>query len=108
MRYNKTLTYYIRLYQTFYKKPLNNCQKHHLYMADLMDKTINSILTALIAVVLIASAFLPTVIDQIATLTTKYGDKVTGYTTLLSVVIIMTIIGIIIGVIKTYTKDKEE
>lgn len=76
-------------------------------MADLMDKTINSILTALIAVVLIASAFLPTVIDQINALTTKYGSDVTGYTTLLSVVIIMTIIGIIIGVIKTYTKDKD-
>ena len=77
-------------------------------MADLMDKTINSILTALIAVVLIASAFLPTVIDQINTLTTKYGAQVSGYTGLLSVVIIMTIIGIIIGVIKTYTKDKED
>lgn len=76
-------------------------------MADLMDKTINSILTALIAVVLIASAFLPTVIDQINKLTAKYGDAVTGYTALLSVVIIMTIIGIIIGVIKTYTKDKD-
>lgn len=77
-------------------------------MADLMDKTINSILTALIAVVLIASAFLPTVIDQITALTTKYGDSVTTYTTLLGVVIIITIIGIIIGVIKTYTKDKDE
>lgn len=76
-------------------------------MADLMDKTINSILTALIAVVLIASAFLPTVIDQINKLTAKYGDAVTGYTALLSVVILMTIIGIIIGVIKTYTKDKD-
>ena len=76
-------------------------------MADLMDKTINSILTALIAVVLIASAFLPTVIDQINKLTAKYGDDVTGYTALLSVVIIMTIIAIIIGVIKTYTKDKD-
>lgn len=77
-------------------------------MADLMDKTINSILTALIAVVLIASAFLPTVIDQISALTTKYGTSVSGYTSLLSVVIIMTIIGIIVGVIKTYTKDKDE
>ena len=76
-------------------------------MADLMDKTINSILTALIAVVLIASAFLPTVIDQTNKLTAKYGDAVTGYTALLSVVILMTIIGIIIGVIKTYTKDKD-
>lgn len=77
-------------------------------MADLMDKTINSILTALIAVVLIASAFLPTVMDQITALTNKYGTDVSGYTTLLSVVIIMTIIGIIIGVIKTYTKDKDD
>ena len=72
-----------------------------------MDKTINSILTALIAVVLIASAFLPTVIDQINNLTTRYGSDVAGYTALLSVVVIMTIIGIIIGVIKTYTKDND-
>lgn len=74
-------------------------------MADMMDKTINSILTALIAVVLIASAFIPVVIKQIDNLTALKVDPT--YTTLISVVIIMTIIGIIIGVIKSYSSDSD-
>jgi len=74
-------------------------------MADMMDKTINSILTALIAVVLIASAFIPVVIKQIDNLKAIGVDAT--YTTLISVVIIMTIIGIIIGVIKSYTSDSD-
>ena len=75
-------------------------------MADMMDKTINSILTALIAVVLIASAFIPVVIKQINNLSKIEGMDST-YTTLISVVVIMTIIGIIIGVIKIYTSDSD-
>lgn len=74
-------------------------------MADMMDKTINSILTALIAVVLIASAFIPVVIKQIDNLTALKVDST--YTTLISVVVIMTIIGIIIGVIKSYSSDSD-
>lgn len=74
-------------------------------MADMMDKTINSILTALIAVVLIASAFIPVVIKQIDNLKAIGVDAT--YTTLISVVIIMTIIGIIIGVIKSYSSDSD-
>lgn len=74
-------------------------------MADMLDKTINSIITALIAVVLIASAFIPIVISQVDALT-KYaaGIKadVSMYTSLITVVVVMTIIGIIIGVIRTY------
>lgn len=75
-------------------------------MADMMDKTINSILTALIAVVLIASAFIPVVIKQINNLSQIEGMDST-YTTLISVVVIMTIIGIIIGVIKSYSSDSD-
>ena len=75
-------------------------------MADMMDKTINSILTALIAVVLIASAFIPVVIKQINNLSKIEGMDST-YTTLISVVVIMTIIGIIIGVIKSYSSDSD-
>lgn len=74
-------------------------------MADMMDKTINSILTALIAVVLIASAFIPVVITQIDNLKALKVDPT--YITLISVVIIMTIIGIIIGVIKSYSSDSD-
>jgi len=72
-------------------------------MADMMDKTISAILTAFVAVILIASAFIPTAIQQIDTLNDKYGSDVAGYTALISTVIIVTIVGIIIGIVKTYT-----
>lgn len=67
-------------------------------MADMMNKTINSIVTALIAVVLIGAAFIPTalnVISEIPEAGAKYG-------TLLGVVITITIVGVLIGVIRSY------
>lgn len=76
-------------------------------MADMMDKTISAILTAFVAVILIASAFIPTAIQQIDTLNDKYGSDVAGYTALISTVIIVTIVGIIIGIVKTYTGKGE-
>lgn len=72
-------------------------------MADMMDKTISAILTAFVAVILIASAFIPTAIQQIDTLNDTYGSDVAGYTALISTVIIVTIVGIIIGIVKTYS-----
>lgn len=72
-------------------------------MADMMDKTISAILTAFVAVILIASAFIPTAIQQIDALNDKYGSDVAGYTALISTVIIVTIVGIIIGIVKTYS-----
>ena len=72
-------------------------------MADMMDKTISAILTAFVAVILIASAFIPTAIQQIDYLDDKYGKDVEGYTALISTVIIVTIVGIIIGIVKTYS-----
>lgn len=73
-------------------------------MASMMDRTIDSILTALIAVVLIASAFIPIVITQVNNLLETYAsDSNIGlYTGLITIVVVMTIIGIIVGVIKTY------
>lgn len=72
-------------------------------MADMMDKTISAILTAFVAVILIASAFIPTAIQQIDTLNDRFGSDVAGYTALISTVIIVTIVGIIIGIVKTYS-----
>ena len=69
----------------------------------MMDKTISAILTAFVAVILIASAFIPTAIQQIDTLNDTYGSDVAGYTALISTVIIVTIVGIIIGIVKTYS-----
>ena len=65
----------------------------------MMDKTINSILTAFIAVVLVASMMLPTLVPMINDLGADYED----YKNLLEVVLTITIVGIIIGVIKMYT-----
>lgn len=76
-------------------------------MADMMDRTINAILTAFVAVILIASAFIPTALTQISALSTKYGDQVAGYTALLTTVVTITIVGIIMGVVKSYTKEDE-
>lgn len=73
---------------------------------DMMDKTINSILTAFIAVILVASMMLPTLVPIITDLgKTKIGDVAaySGYVSLLEVVLTITIVGIIIGVIKMYT-----
>lgn len=75
-------------------------------MADMMDKTINSIITALVAVVLVGSAFIPTVVPMINKLTSQGGDYAT-YAILLGVVITMTIIGVVIGVIKMYTRESD-
>lgn len=69
----------------------------------MMDKTISAILTAFVAVILIASAFIPTAIQQIDALNYKYGSSVAGYTALISTVIIVTIVSIIIGIVKTYS-----
>lgn len=66
-------------------------------MADMMDKTINSIITALIAVVLIAAAFIPTVLPLITS-----ASIPTEFQSLLKVVVTFTIIGVLIGVIKMY------
>lgn len=73
-------------------------------MADMMNKTINSIITAMIAVVLVGSAFIPTVIPII----TGLEGQAAQFSSLLYVVVTMTIIGIIIGVIKMYTSHKDD
>lgn len=80
---------------------------------SMMDKTISAILTAFVAVILIASAFIPTAMTQvnslIAQFTTKSGDTTTvdpaiaGYASLIGVVITVTIVGIIIGIVKSYS-----
>lgn len=66
---------------------------------DMMDKSVNSIMTAFVAIVLICSAFIPTVVPLI--------NSVAGldptFATLLTTVVTITIVGVIIGVIRGYT-----
>lgn len=68
-----------------------------------MDRTITAILTAMIGIILLASAFIPTVVDQIDALV-DYKQ----YQPLLYLIVTITIISIIIGVIKMYTNDNGE
>lgn len=85
------------------RNTLNSPYFDSFIMADMMDKTISAILTAFVAVILIASAFIPTAIQQIDTLNDRFGSDAAGYTALISTVIIVTIVGIIIGIVKTYS-----
>lgn len=89
------------------RNTLNSPYFDSFIMADMMDKTISAILTAFVAVILIASAFIPTAIQQIDRLNYEYGSDAAGYTALISTVIIVTIVGIIIGIVKTYTGKGE-
>lgn len=81
-------------------------------MGDLIDKSTNTILGILVAVVLISSALIPVALDQINALKTKFAsdtemlEQVNTYTGLIEVVIVIVIICLIIGVIKTYTKNR--
>ena len=99
-----------------YKQGLNISHEHYKNMADnIMNRTIKSIMTAFIAVILLASAFIPVAINQIGAIANMVVPTVNGkpvidiglVTNLLTVVIIVVIAGIIIGVIYTYTSDDD-
>lgn len=73
---------------------------------DILDKTVMSIMTALIGIILIASAFIPTVIDQITALSqlsSVDGIDIGQITGLMGIVATIVILGIIIGVVRSYT-----
>ena len=87
-------------------------------MSDIIDRSTSVILGVLIAVVLICSALIPIVIGQINTLKKTYhgGDggysddivnMVTQYSDIIGIVILIVIIGLVIGVVKTYTGSSE-
>ncbi len=87
-------------------------------MSDIIDRSTGVILGILIAVVLICSALIPVVIGQINNLKTTYHGGTGGYSDdivnlvqqysdILGIVILIVIIGLIIGVVKTYTGGSE-
>ena len=77
-------------------------------MADLLDKSTNVVVSLLVAIILICSALVPVALDQIAKLTQDYGTDVSQYTSMLEVVIILTIVGLILGVVRTYTRNEAD
>ena len=86
-------------------------------MSDIIDRSTSVILGVLIAVVLICSALIPIVIGQINGLKTTFSaenhytseivNMVTQYSDIIGIVILIVIIGLIIGVVKTYTGGNE-
>lgn len=86
-------------------------------MSDIIDRSTGVILGILIAVVLICSALIPIVIGQINNLKETYTaehhyssdiiNMVTQYSDIIGIVILIVIIGLIIGVVKTYTGGNE-
>lgn len=70
-----------------------------------MNNSTNVVVGLLVAIILICSALIPVAIDQITALTATYGTDVSQYTSLLSVVITLTIIGLIVGVVRMYTRE---
>ena len=86
-------------------------------MSDILDRSTGVILGVLIAVVLICSALIPIVIGQINGLKSTFSTEnhyssdivnlVTQYSDIIGIVILIVIIGLIIGVVKTYTGGTE-
>lgn len=83
-------------------------------MSDLIDSSTNVIIGLLIAIVLVCSALIPIALGQIKNLETNYADtqdysyNITQYTDIISIVLILAIIGLIIGVVKTYTGREQD
>lgn len=70
---------------------------------DRLDAVIGASIAALVGIVLICAAVIPTATSFIDGLT---GDSQTKYAPLLGVVLIMVIIGLIIGVLRFYSSAR--
>ena len=100
----------IGLYTIFLKKTIYTLYFHYCNMEQIMDKAIDSIMTALVATIIICAAFIPVVLTQIQTLKDMVADKnsplfgadIGMYTGLIEVVIVLAIVGILIGIVKAY------
>ena len=80
-------------------------------MSDLLDNSTNVVIGLIVAVILICSALIPITLEQMASLTDLseegLGD-VSTYQTLIEVVLVLAIIGMIIGVVRTYNKTERD
>ena len=74
----------------------------------MLENSTSVVMALLVSIILICSALVPVALDQISALTTKYGTDVSEYTTMLEVVIILAIVGLIIGVVRTYVKTEAD
>lgn len=76
-----------------------------------MDTFLNGLILLLVSVVVLCSAVIPVVSSQINGLSGLISDSnvldIGGYQTLLGVAILMTILGLVIGIIKLFTAKSD-
>lgn len=79
-------------------------------MSDIVDNSTNVVIGLIVAVILICSALIPIAIQQITSLAqySDFGPEIQTWTSLIEVVIIMVIVGLIIGVVRTYSKTEQD
>lgn len=73
-------------------------------MGDKLSNILDSSVAAIVGIVMVASAVIPIAVSQISSLKLLSGET-EMYQTLLEVVVIMVIVGLIIGVIRFFTKS---
>ena len=80
-------------------------------MSDALENSTNTILTVLVSVVMICSALIPIVLGQIANLNNLsiqgYTGDITKYTSIIEVVLILAIIGLLIMIVRGYSRGRE-
>lgn len=90
---------------------INSCATSNSIMGDKMDTFLNGLILLLVSVVVLCSAVIPVVSSQINGLSSLISDSnvldIGGYQTLLGVAILMTILGLVIGIIKLFTAKSD-
>lgn len=80
-------------------------------MSDTLENSTNTILTVLVSVVMICSALIPIVLGQIANLNNLsiqgYTGDISKYTSIIEVVLILAIIGLLIMIVRGYSRGRE-
>ena len=74
-------------------------------MGDKLSNIIDSSVAAIVGIVMVASAVIPVAVSQIVSLQTITDYDTAIFQSLLGVAVIMVIIGLIVGVIRYYTKS---
>lgn len=81
-------------------------------MGDKMDTFLNGLILLMVSVVVLCSAVLPVVSSQINGLSSLIDDnnvlQIAQFQNLLGVAILMTILGLVIGIIKLYISGKSD
>lgn len=82
-------------------------------MSDLIESSTNTVMGLLIFVIMVCVALIPISIDMINNLIAKYATSafasdVEQYTSLLGVAIVFVILGVIVGIIRTYSRSERD